>query len=504
MASVVLQRAERLMPRIVASLLAVAALLAFMMAVLAPINHRPDLWRGPPDEYGHRASARYYLDHWLPPRVGDPATIDSYSLDYGFSYLNDTDPVYLLAGKFASLVSAVVPDADRGFRLFNVFLLAALAALAFARPAAALVFAPLLLSPQIWYIFSYCNSDAFPLFLATLLAWQVAEPTSAFNRYLDGRRLADGWPGALLFGLLVALLLLSKKNFLTFVALVPAALALLRFGRTAALLLGAAALFASGWYLKWFALDTATAGVLGGAAGLAALAAAFARKESRRERARVLVRLVALGAIAAVLIAPRYWWDAHVHGSLEKKRLAQGVLQEKIAKPQYKPSTIYSNNPHTYYGIELRARGTPLSELFSPEWAWHSKTFATATGSYGWIQFTASTAYYAAMLAGYLAIAALYGWAVIRSRQGDAAAGLGLVAAFGALTVAIALFHSWNNDFQAQGRYLFPMVAMLGLGLHLVREWLPRRAILAAILYCFALGLYSYVFIGLRWVPGSF
>jgi hypothetical protein len=82
--------------------------------------------------------------------------------------------------------------------------------------------------------------------------------------------------------------------------------------------------------------------------------------------------------------------------------------------------------------------------------------------------------------------------------------GFALVAAFSALTVGIALFHSWNNDFQAQGRYLFPIIAMFGAGLFLVRATLPRTAFLAALAFCYLLGLASFIFTGLRYVPGSF
>jgi hypothetical protein len=76
-------------------------------------------------------------------------------------------------------------------------------------------------------------------------------------------------------------------------------------------------------------------------------------------------------------------------------------------------------------------------------------------------------------------------------------ASFGLVLAFSALTVGVALFHSWNNDFQAQGRYLFPIVAMLGMGLLLARAWIAQRVLAAIIAACFALCVYSFVFIGL-------
>src|SRR5229473_6407827 len=200
-------------PGVIATMLFFAAALALTMALVSAINDRPEQWSGPPDEYLHRSAARYYIDHWLPPKVGDAATLDSYSRDYGFSYLNETDAVYFFAGKFARLISPLVSNHDIGFRLFNVVLLAVLAYLCAMRPRAYLVFLPLLLSPQIWYIFSYFNGDAFPLFLAMLIAYQVATADSLFNRYLESPGILRRIAGIFLFGLLVALLALSKKNY---------------------------------------------------------------------------------------------------------------------------------------------------------------------------------------------------------------------------------------------------------------------------------------------------
>jgi hypothetical protein len=217
-----------------------------------------------------------------------------------------------------------------------------------------------------------------------------------------------------------------------------------------------------------------------------------------------LGRLALLGALSVAFMVPRYAWDAYQHGSLEEKRVAQGVLQERIAKPEYKPSQIYSHREKSYYGIELRARGTPLSALFSPEWAWHKHTFFTGTASYGWIQFFSPPWFYFAIAAAYLAVLGVYGFAIVRARSAVTLAGFALVATFSALTVGIALFHSWNNDFQAQGRYLFPVIAMFGAGLFMVRETLAPRIFLAVVAGCFALGVYSFVFTGLRFVPGSF
>lgn len=492
-------------PGMVAAMMVAATLLALVMAVVSAINDRPGLWRGPPDESNHRGAARYYVDHWLPPRVGDPATLGSYSLDYGYSYINDTDLTYLFAGKFAALISPLVPNHELGFRLFNVCLLGALAGFCLARPTAWLLFVPLVISPQVWYIFSYFNSDAFPLFLAILLAGQLVDPASRFNRYLDDPRFAGAWTGAVLAGVLVALLFLSKKNYYAFLALVPALVAVRCLGAASAFVLGAVAVAASGWYLGWLEVDRRIALEIAVGAALAVLAVALVPAASRAARLRVLGKLAILAAVAVAFAAPRYLWDAHANGSLEQKRLAIGRMQEQIAKPEYKPSLIFGEKSEgAYYGIDLRARGTRLEALFEPPWSWHVKTFSTATGSYGWLQYYGPLAYYELIAAGYAALFAVYGWAALRSRDARVVASFVLVSVFSALTVAIAVYASWAYDFQAQGRYLFPIAAMLGAGLLAAREQLQGRSLRAATLACFALSVYSFVFVGLAQVQRAF
>ena len=151
---------------------------------------------------------------------------------------------------------------------------------------------------------------------------------------------------------------------------------------------------------------------------------------------------------------------AKTHGSLEQKQAAINQTQEELAAPLYKPSRIHSEKRDGYFGLDLRARGTALRELFAPPWSWHTKTFVSATGNYGWLEYSAPGPYYVIMAAGYLTLLAVYVWAVVRSREVAVGLGFLFVATFAALTVAVAIYHSWFNDFQAQGRYLFPIVAM--------------------------------------------
>src|SRR5262249_33867460 len=154
-----------------------------------------------------------------------------------------------------------------------------------------------------------------------------------------------------------------------------------------AVALGVGSIVTATAYQGWFNVPPWGLMTLAGLTAVIAIAAMLAPAATRRARALVLARLSVLAVLALAIAAPRFWWDRSGNGSLEEKRLAQGKLQQQIAKPEYKPSTIYDDKPKAYYGLELRARGTPLSELFSPQWAWHSHTFFTATASYGWIQF---------------------------------------------------------------------------------------------------------------------
>jgi hypothetical protein len=485
-------------------MLFVAVVLAFAMATVSAINKVPERWTGPPDEYLHRGAARYYIDHWLPPKVGDAATLDSYSRNYGFSYVNDTDYAYLFAGKFAALIAPFVPDQDLGFRLFNVLLLGVLAAFCGMRPAAFLVFSPLLLSPQIWYIFSYFNGDAFALFLAILIAYQVAESDSLFNRHLDSAGILRNLSGAVLLGLLVGFLALSKKNYLTFLAFVPVAVALARLGRVSALLAAAVVIAVGGAYLKWFEIPGAQPWPIAAGGAALVLLATVARPLTRGARVNALVKCAWVCIVAAAVIVPRIWWDVAQHGSLEQKQAAINQMQEELAEPVYKPSRVYSEKRDGYYGMELRARGVPLRELLAPPWSWHTMTFVSATGQYGWLEYSARKPYYVMMAAGYMALVAVYAWAVLRSSDPAAGLRLLLVSAFAALTVAVALHHSWVNDFQAQGRYLFPIVAMLGIGLQATRDTIDRRAAIGVVAGCYALSVWSFIFIGLWHIPKSF
>ena len=79
----------------------------------------------------------------------------------------------------------------------------------------------LLLTPQIWYVFSYFNNDALPLFLSLLLADLAfgarAALVAVLSEPLRARRRCFRSLGS---GVLLGLLVLTKSNYLPFLGFV--------------------------------------------------------------------------------------------------------------------------------------------------------------------------------------------------------------------------------------------------------------------------------------------
>lgn len=215
----------------------------------------------------------------------------------------------------------------------------------------------------------------------------------------------------------------------------------------------------------------------------------------------MLLKLGVVSLVPALLLASRYGLDVAIQGSLEEKNAAIGTKQEQLARPDYKPSKIFSGDPEAFRGFTLRARGVSMAEMFRPPWKWHLATFLSATGHYGWLEYRSPTPYYVLLGAAYGVLALYWVWSAARSRDADAWLHLFGFCIFSCLTVGVSFWHSWTNDFQAQGRYLFPILPMLAVGLESSRKYLSPRIILALVTVCFTLSAYSFIFTALWQIP---
>ncbi|UJX41613.1 hypothetical protein K9F62_02620 [Desulfovibrio sp. JY] len=419
-----------------------AAILACMctMAVQSRLNAHPD-------ELDHINAGRYFIQYWDFPALDDPRLAHTFS-NYGVTYLQQLDVVYFFAGKFARLVLPLVGKDYLALRFFNIFLFAILMALFLRLPdKRKIAFVPLFITPQIWYIFSYFNGDAFPFFLTFCMVFIAAgfdPPVSPLPLDLhdrDFRRLL--WLGALL-----GMVCISKQNYYVF----------------------------AGFLLAYF-------GVCGRAVGNFRAAA---------KNAAVVFLL------AGALFGARWGYNVYVNRTVRPEVPTQNA--EKYARDDYKPSSQEAGTQ--FWGLRMRDQGLTYPQLFSI-WTWHIWSFRTSFGVYDYMKIYAPYIFYRYIayllwaLMGALALAL-----IMRGGPGGTAAVMTFLV-FAGLTIFQSTWHSWVADFQAQGRYLFPIGAMAGMLLARFAKAADRTlpVTLPLAIGMLLLSFYSFIWVGLANIP---
>lgn len=474
--------------------LGIAWLLALTMAAISAANANPD-------EIYHAAAGSYYLTHWLPPQISEAALLPSIS-QYGFTYLGEIDATYFLAGKLASLLPATLLSEPFRFRAFNLLLFAILIVVYGVRRDPFSPFVLLLLSPQIWYVFSYFNNDGFPLFLSLLLVY-----TAFGSRSRVATALSEPWRASTLLplvgtGLLAGLLALSKANYLPVVAFVVFFATWRGFGFAAATV-GVATV---GIYLaRTHSFVSMPAPVLAACLmiGVASLFALMAVRSWRAPASRTLLARGAILAIAAVAIAaPPLAYDRILNGPGPEKAFALGTIAEKHAEPAFRPSE--SGDTDSFFGLRLRDKGLALHELLLPPWDWAIKSWKSFTGYYGYMKIRGPTAYYIAMFALYVALVSYTTRTILRNGDPAERQMLAVAALFCGGVIFLSFYHSWINDFQAQGRYLFPTLVLFAIPFARASRFFRSRVVPALLGMAFVLSASSFVFVGLRKIAKGF
>jgi len=419
----------------------VLALIMTMAAISRPDMH--------PDEKLHmRAAAYYQNNHWLPPAADDPEIETTYS-KHGVSRLNSPEIVYVLAGKFLRFFSFLPLERFVILRFFNISLFALLLVIYLKRPEVRIVCLPLFISPQIWYVFSYFNSDAFALFVLFIITYQVAIDTSFLNRYLrEHQRSFMTAAQGMGLGCLFSMLFLIKKNFYFFVV----------------------------FLFLYFLVQL-----------------------YRRQFPDPLLIIKKLGLILVTslcIFSSYYAFHAAVNGWHQSEAVSR--MQENTADENFKPSV----DPHrTYFGANLRGKGVPLSHVWK-NMAWGHITFMSCFGVYGNMHFYGSSEYYdtVQLLLILALMSVLFDMVCSRAHDGSALL-FALVVICATALVGASLLNSWIADFQAQGRYLLPIVPMIGLFLYSARHILHKGRMNFFVLVFFLFSSYSFIFLGLREIP---
>ncbi len=407
----------------------IAAALIFVMAGASQFNAHPD-------EHLHFKAAQYYMSYWLPPGVGDARSEYTYSY-FGISYLDEPDIVYFLAGKFSKALSFTELSPFLLTRAFNfaLFVVLLLILLKYSLQIEIPFYGILLLSPQLWYVFSYFNGDAFGfsvgIFLVLELSKFIRDPEKAMP--------------PIKIGLWLGMLLLAKRNYYV---LIP--------------VLGGVAV----WHWIFFS------------------------KVGQRQV--LLKRWLKVVLVAAVIALPKIGYQQWVNEfHLSEKRVAQ---MEKMAAPGFKPSEV--KTPYSPWHVNMRAKGRPFQELLSI-YQWHWLSFKSMIGLYGWMSVLSPTWYYWVILFLYgILFGRLFlpSRPFVLSELI-----LTAIAIFGMAASCVASFlNSWTVAFQAQGRYLFPVFCIFLLLLAYKWERLPRKFFYLGFLSTGVLSLGSFLFVALK------
>jgi hypothetical protein len=416
--------------------LAVALALAVTMAVISKKN-------GHPDEFVHVAAVEYYKTNWLPPAVGNESIEGSYS-PYGVSRLHTNEIYYLIAGKFAKVAEPFFINSYIPCRMFNVFLLLTILLYITQVAEARIMALPLIISPQIWYLYSYCNSDGFSLAVAFFAACQLILPNSMFNRFMVGTIRFSLVLRGCVAGLVLGLLFLLKNNYLPF---------------TAFLFFVAGMVF---WQLP-----------------------------GREAKVSFFRRIVILLTIGLVLFGGKKMADYSVNGSSRQALITEARIAH--ATPMYSPESKLAQK---HAGLYMKERGVTLAQVIL-QYRWFEKTFRSAFGVFGYFQYAPTEVFFNVIRwSGVFAFVYFFGTILIR---GDA---IGRISAVTVLCLSVALisaslFHSWSSDFQPQGRYLFPIVGMLIILCGQNRNVINRRWVSLFTVWMFFLSLYSFISVGL-------
>jgi len=400
-----------------------------------------------PDEYVHLFAGEYYRTNWLPPVVDAPEIHHTYSV-YGVSRLNSREIAYLFTGKLANFVSSFKVSELLSVRMFNVFLFGMILLYLLKTPAARFMAAPLLISPQFWYIFSYCNSDAFALAITFLVSCQAVLPHSLLNSYLLAEQKKKNPAVFVLLCLLCTLLFLLKKNYLFFIVFLAV-------------------------YQGWRAF--------------------FRVEEGKRKT--YCKRLAAIVLVAMSLMGVRIGADYYVNGMDRTERLVQ--IREKLSTPLYKASTPLEQQ-HSF--LNRKARGDSLETIVVVD-RWFEKTYRSAFGMFGYFTAVSTDAYYNAVRSAGVALFVLLSLVVVF--RGGIAGNLLYVLFLGCsgVLIGVSLYHSWTADYQTQGRYVFPIIPMACVVLYHLRHRLRGAVFKLLLTAMFLLSVYSFVFVALSQLP---
>ena len=386
-----------------------------------------------PDESEAVYSVQYYLTHW---KIPDARELDlaAYSV-FGTARLTELNLFYIFAAQIARFFTF-----DHAVRLFSVLMAAGLFYLIFCNlKKNRWLLAVMFLTPQIWYLYTYCTSDALDFAVGALVLYQVARPDSMLQKLCSrGVQKADWWR-VLLLGFLFSNIFMSKQNFYVFA-------------------IYAFCMLMVDWWV--------------------------APKEEKKRR---FVSYLWVAGFAFVFLGIRYIPEFLHYGIHRHQVLLE--MQEQIAIPELNPASTPAEQSSAF---NLYGKGTSLYDILFTM-GLNKTLFCSFTGTYGSLQFVGPEWYYGAMGVLYAVYAVLTSLAVLREKgHGERKVKLGLLYFSTLVSYVLVIYNAWFIDFQAQGRYMMPALIFMAHAAALKPETSRKKWFQLVLAATAVLSLYSF------------
>ena len=206
----------------------------------------------------------------------------------------------------------------------------------------------------------------------------------------------------------------------------------------------------------------------------------------------MIFRFITLVLIGCSCFAAFRGVDAWVNDFNKEALVLQA--REKYAQEMYKPSTPLEKK-HAY--LQMRERGKKLMEMLRID-SWGEKTFRSSFGVYGYTQYPGSFSYYDYVrLTALLLLLSFLGSVLLRGGLAGNAL-LVLAGSSVGLFFVVLIYHAWTADFQAQGRYLLPLVPMFAVLSYHFQRVIVKPIFYSLFFILFSLGVYNFIFVGLH------
>jgi len=435
--------ANRATPRTFVVLVVIASTLILCLALGSAFNAHPD-------EVWHITSVSYFLFDPYPALKNTLQSIHTFS-SYQSTYLATSELYYPAAALWTSLISTLTDlsiDQVQAIRLFSVAFFVLLVSILVRQKNFGLL-VPFLVTPQLWYIFAYANSDWFGVAATTLLLLFLNFSRSAFHRFVLGGSAAQLLRLIPIY-ILVGILIFSKPNY---------------------------------WVAIIFCFYEPLVPIL-------------------RAKSTMLNRIRALAFCLTILVASSLCIALK---SSFSRATETRIAQTSEPRPGLTPDENRNLQTRMAATRNLYTQHVSLWNLLTQRhWIWLScRSFF---GDFGWMIFHLTTYYYCMVI--FLFGALLF--YVVRTTKVEESFPLIFwftVLAIGA-NISSAIAFSWLFDLQPQGRYLFPSLLAIGWMLSRLQNWQNSRVIFSLILMLTILGTYAftcYAVIPLKeHVPSSF